>query len=432
MELTADQQNANEEISYWLHRGESLAMTLGGPAGTGKTTLMRSIIANNSSVNFAITAPTNKATKVLRESLPEHLGEHCFTIHKANRLMLMNDDEQKYLTRGGGSSAFRDYDCVILDEASMVGSKMFDMVMQEAEMWNKKVLFVGDPYQLKPVRDGNHCAFDKELVPDQILLSKIVRQAEGNPIIEQGQLFRRLIDGSNERARFLTEEGDAIQFLPHDEFDERFIEACKNEAVSGDNRAVAWQNRAVNALAQKVRRELYGEKAREGLVVGERVFTAAPLANGGTPDGTGLAGMYTDQEAEVIEVGRVTKHPVFPDFTVLPVFLSTGVVGYQITRKDEKAFHNECQRLKAIADAEKRNGGYMAGRMYKEWHEFKDAFADLRSVHSITAHRSQGSTFDSVFVDLRDIRGNRNTDDRYRLLYVAVTRARNHVYLRAG
>ena len=64
---------------------------------------------------------------------------------------------------------------------------------------------------------------------------------------------------------------------------------------------------------------------------------------------------------------------------------------------------------------------------WKLFHHFQDSFVDLRSVHAITAHRSQGSTFDTVFVDAKDIKA---SNDKFRLLYVACTRARNLVYIR--
>jgi exodeoxyribonuclease-5 len=61
---------------------------------------------------------------------------------------------------------------------------------------------------------------------------------------------------------------------------------------------------------------------------------------------------------------------------------------------------------------------------------FKDAtFADLRPVHAATVHRSQGSTYQTVFVDLTDIGRNTRRDVLLRLLYVGLTRARGDVYV---
>ena len=54
---------------------------------------------------------------------------------------------------------------------------------------------------------------------------------------------------------------------------------------------------------------------------------------------------------------------------------------------------------------------------------------DLRAVYASTVAKSQGSTFDSVFIDLSDIAKCNSGNAIARMLYVAVSRARHHVYL---
>ena len=55
---------------------------------------------------------------------------------------------------------------------------------------------------------------------------------------------------------------------------------------------------------------------------------------------------------------------------------------------------------------------------------------DVRPCHAITAHRSQGSTYRSVFVDVEDILSNYNTTEALRCLYVACTRASDILVLK--
>ena len=61
--------------------------------------------------------------------------------------------------------------------------------------------------------------------------------------------------------------------------------------------------------------------------------------------------------------------------------------------------------------------------------EFKEAFHKLRHAYAITAHRSQGSTYDTAFVDWRDILLNRNRGEAFRCLYVACTRPKRRLFL---
>jgi len=57
----------------------------------------------------------------------------------------------------------------------------------------------------------------------------------------------------------------------------------------------------------------------------------------------------------------------------------------------------------------------------------RKAFAPLRHVYAITAHKSQGSTFDTAIVDYADLALMRSASQFNRSLYVAATRAREHL-----
>jgi exodeoxyribonuclease-5 len=68
-------------------------------------------------------------------------------------------------------------------------------------------------------------------------------------------------------------------------------------------------------------------------------------------------------------------------------------------------------------------------RLWKKFWEFKDLFHSLRYAYAITAHRSQGSTYDTAFVDWQDILANHNRQEAYRCLYVACTRPKRALIL---
>jgi ATP-dependent exoDNAse (exonuclease V) alpha subunit len=53
---------------------------------------------------------------------------------------------------------------------------------------------------------------------------------------------------------------------------------------------------------------------------------------------------------------------------------------------------------------------------------------DLRAAYAQTINKSQGSTYDQVFIDLDDVSKCRNPNQLARMLYVAVSRARTRVY----
>jgi ATP-dependent exoDNAse (exonuclease V) alpha subunit len=72
---------------------------------------------------------------------------------------------------------------------------------------------------------------------------------------------------------------------------------------------------------------------------------------------------------------------------------------------------------------------FKSQRAWKIAGKIKDTMPDLRPRDAATVHKAQGSTYDTVFIDLGDISNCRNPNMAARLLYVAFTRARSRVVL---
>ena len=67
---------------------------------------------------------------------------------------------------------------------------------------------------------------------------------------------------------------------------------------------------------------------------------------------------------------------------------------------------------------------------WKEYYKFRDkTFALAKYNYAITCHKSQGSEYDFVFIDLDDILSNSKVKERNRILYTSITRARQTVFL---
>lgn len=475
MILTSDQQRALDTINA----SRSPTTTLGGHSGTGKTTLVPFVCEHallgagparmvstgrrlegggrefsafggddelRETHAVVVTAPTNKAAKVIRAKLREAglAGRvPCYTIHKANGLTMADDKEEKYLVKSG-DGLLEGTELLIVDEASMVGERMFDMIQSQVIDRGIRVLFVGDPYQLPPVKDGRMQAFETKKVAEQLMLEQIVRQVEGHPVIALGDFFRRKIAHLPAEIPPDTELGAdiGVVYLPARAFYNQLTQdIVANRERPGEVRALAWRNDTVNQMARLAREALYGEGVAP-FVEGERLFTATPFLD-----------MHTDEECTVVRVGDSMPHPEYPDFPIVTVEIEldneTRQIGYspvdpfkvatEAERLRKKALHLQHRAKEADDNAQrcgttggKQNKNYWILKdqertAWKMFHHYKGSFVDLRSVHAMTAHRSQGSTFDTVFVDSQDIKGSR---DKFRLLYVACTRARNLVYIR--
>jgi len=68
-------------------------------------------------------------------------------------------------------------------------------------------------------------------------------------------------------------------------------------------------------------------------------------------------------------------------------------------------------------------------RSWLDYYDFMRNFADISYGYSITAHKSQGSTYNTTFVLEDDIDVNLNVVERNRIKYTAYTRSSKKVYI---
>jgi exodeoxyribonuclease-5 len=66
---------------------------------------------------------------------------------------------------------------------------------------------------------------------------------------------------------------------------------------------------------------------------------------------------------------------------------------------------------------------------WRPYYRLQESFCDIRPLGALTCHKTQGSTFDNIFLDFRDIYKNRILAEADRAFYVALTRARYNVYI---
>jgi exodeoxyribonuclease-5 len=183
--LSLDQANALRQIGAWYKGRTAPYLTLGGYAGTGKTTLIaylrKALSDYDPNVRVAFCAYTGKAARVLQERLREQkVPRKKDTVGTIHSLIYTTAE-------GGGSSPVwtrkdeLDRDLIIVDEASMVD----EMIWKDLLSFGIPILAVGDHGQLPPV--GSTFSLMKD---PHIKLERIYRQAEDSPIIEMATLAR--------------------------------------------------------------------------------------------------------------------------------------------------------------------------------------------------------------------------------------------------
>jgi len=200
MDISQDKKTILKDLINWYrdHYKQAAYTTVGGYAGTGKTTLialLRKIIhKKNPKLKVAFAAYTGKAAQVLKNKLTASKtifkADTIGTIHSLIYSPRINGKQQIV---GWDKKDKLDYDLIIIDEASMVGYEIW----QDLLSYDTSIIAVGDHGQLPPIGDR----FNLMSNPDH-KLEEIHRQAQGNPIIklsitarEKGQIpFKQYSD----------------------------------------------------------------------------------------------------------------------------------------------------------------------------------------------------------------------------------------------
>jgi len=170
----SDQQGQAVKAMAGEYRGGSPVSVLAGLAGSGKTSIASDIVEASGAKNPLFVAPTNKAARVLSEKM----GRSVTSIHKAIYFPPEDesDDKNFILTwEVCEDAAASRADLILVDEASMVGSK----VGGDLASFGVPIIAIGDPGQLPPVNDDPFFNFEQPT----FTLTEIHRQARDNPII---------------------------------------------------------------------------------------------------------------------------------------------------------------------------------------------------------------------------------------------------------
>lgn len=160
-------------------RGGRLTILSGGP-GVGKSQAISTLVeaAEGAKRRVGLCAPTGRAARRMNE-LTDHPAT---TIH---RLLEFSPREERF-QRDENNVLDKDYDLLVVDEASMLSLDLADALFRAAGSCH--VLLVGDTDQLPPVGAGNVLAdlIDTGVVP-QVHLTHIFRQAASSLIVQNAR-----------------------------------------------------------------------------------------------------------------------------------------------------------------------------------------------------------------------------------------------------
>lgn len=477
--LTPGQQTAYDALmAFLMGKTEHSLAVLEGYAGTGKTFLVGRLLADLTAEDLdcriAVAAPTNKAVRVLKDKLLEAgatlaaLGEvegrirrrrpdagcTCRSIHAFLGLKLKEQENGQQDAIPDGESTLRDYEIVIVDECSMIDEGIFKKIT--LERGQARILFVGDPAQLPPVKSAEAMISPVFSRVDYTLrLSEVVRQAKDNPIIRLSITLRQLIEADI--------KADALALMnalpPIKDSPKAAIVAGTRktlidywldqhqDAPETDTRIIAYTNQRVQDYNQAIHQLLYSTLDRDLLFApGERVIVHTQCDALKVVDASlGLyqSGVLITSEELTVQHVTLEPHPLYPDLKANKVqlrdafggewvvYVAVSLADHAMAVNQAFAEWRQCkaQMQEASDPKDHQRWKERAAEASKKGWALKKAFAPLRHAYAITAHKSQGSTFDCALVDFSDLAKMPDAFSFNRALYVAATRSREFLAL---
>jgi len=422
------QSEAIARVGAFLAGSDRLFL-LAGYAGTGKTTTIQAIIKllrdKGDSRRIVFTAFTNKAVKVL-EKMVRHwqLDIECMTLCRLLGLKIRIDQStgrQRFEPDYGVKNAFGEFDLIVIDECSMLDKEIWQLVTDElGTLFSERetqVLCIGDPAQLPPVNEKESPCFGSVL--EQHQLTEVVRYGGAIAILAEQVRLNLDNPGLVDMETDMTgDRAHGVYCGTPAQWQKKLIRAFTSDKARQDPdyvRALCYTNRRVDAVNATIRAALYGKDVPR-FVEGERLVADSPYtAQKSTLMATSLA---TSTECKVLEIraGRSDGWNIWS----LRVSLDGEAF---LTLTIEILHESEFERFEKACD------DLAKAKNWKAFYCLKERFAQMKYAYCLTVHKSQGSTFQNVFVDVNNLLANRVVRERNQLLYVAATRAAKRLFL---
>jgi exodeoxyribonuclease-5 len=470
--LNNDQTNAFNTILTFLREGGADALVLKGYAGTGKTFLVRRIIeyitASYPNRKIAITAPTNKAVRVLQGNAPfkensddEPIFEDLFnagsrlkysTVHKLLGLkeQISNAGVQSFKPDYKDKSELDKYKYLIVDEVSMLDDTLCRELLKHKD--KVKIIFMGDPAQIPPVNRVDCIPFKEqvEFTFKQAELKEIMRQTGEHPVIDASFLIRNNLKKTQPIMHLetnLNDEGKGIVYIPNTPEGRKGVRPildqyfnCEEFKKDADYaKVIAWRNVRVAYLNTIIRELLFGKEV-DAYVPGEKLVANGAIfeeQKGNKRWGAKwIVSINTSEEMEVEEVQIVTQkfaegsYQLYAKVYQCKVKIFSATEGKFITdyikiiHEDAKEdYQTLLKQAKGLAVNARDKSAWVAYYNMIKWS------ADVAYNYAITCHKAQGSTYNNVILMEEDIDKNRTVLERNRIKYTAYSRPTDKLFI---
>ena len=411
MQVNEEQRKAGDKFLDFM-LSDRKYFHIFGTAGTGKSYLVKylknEIFPKLETANKLLgknlfhydvyfTATTHKACAELEAKIKSETR----TIYSMFSLVVNNDyfSGETYLS-SNSSLIYKDA-LIFIDECSMLSDDVLDII--DARTVDSKIVFIGDPWQLPPVKGKTSwpkkesetvCILTQQMRSKNADLQTLVEELKNNVI------SHRPVHLCCSSPSFYRLDSRTMQENLACDFRRRLN--CKILSFT-------------NKLCMEYQEWLNNKLGRTSIYSANTVL----LANNAIQDfSESQIIVYPDMEVSIAAYERMPNKDRYPfltrDVTIGPI-CRNGVWRCIVAE-------NPLDRLFWMKKyAKEKNWG--------KYFQIKDHVLDLRYGDAITIHKAQGSTYDTVYLDLDSFSTCPSLDMAMRLLYVAVSRAREKVIL---
>jgi exodeoxyribonuclease-5 len=436
--LTPKQQEILDILNKWSFNLDERTIALAGAAGTGKTTLIAELVnVLKDKIKLCVAAPTHKARKVIESKVTCDTTTIQSLLGLRPNTELHNFDPNNILFEILSEEKIRFYKLIIIDESSMINSDLFRLLNEKAIQYNCKIIYTGDQYQLPPVKETISKCFKPTETHKVLILNDIIRQKDGNPVLGLLDAVREEIINKtynfNRIAALLTtkvnskDEGLFVYRKEDKARKDQFTSLLLSYYTENrDVRFLAWTNKMITVWNKFIKDEINPSEeyiAVNDLLLGYSTVTYKDEVI-----------LFNSEEYKVIDVKCLDNS--FIDYKNYYV-----VVENSLKQKSDIIISEPCEaffkNLKVVTDNAKINNKWVDYFKFKSNHlSIKDyddgkfkAKKDIDFGYGLTIHKSQGSTYENVFVHLSDIRRNPNESEMFKLMYVAFTRCSKQLHI---
>lgn len=470
IDFTDDQREAYKTIIDFINNpfnDSDFKRALVGPAGTGKTYLVRALIknCNLSYSQIGLSAPTHKACRVLNDSI-QIPNIKVVTLQSFLGLRPNYDLENFNIANIPFSSIGKikigEYRVFIVDEASMINRGLATLLEKVCKGKNCKLIYIGDAFQLSPVGEKYSPAFKGIKLSK---LTQIVRQEEDNPVIYLLNLLRFDIEHktfhflnyiSKNKSKFDESNIKGYQVCNSTEFQQIVYNNFSDEELTRNvdfAKVIGYTNNCVSSWNKFIRNTIVKDAEKSIITKHDLIISYTTIVN----EFNSI--VIANSEEYIIDDIVNYTHPDYQISGFLVKFkaIHGGATTAPLFILDHSIIDNVSKYVSisnTMIEEAKSASAKLRAQKWRDYYAFKEnclllinianregktLFSrDLDYGFSLTSHKSQGSTFDTALVDVNDIVFDRygnvynDAEEINRRLYVACSRCKNKLYLKFG